>query len=333
MDLQWGYNNVQIKEGDEWKAAFTMHLGVHKPTVMFFGLTNLPATFQAMMNDILRDLINTGEVAAFMDNILVGIEDEKQHDKIVEEVLKRMEKNDLYIKPEKCIWKVREIDFLGLVMGSGGIKMQEEKVVGVLEWPRPKTVKEVQKLLGLANYYRQFIKYFTQIAKPMHKLVRKNKRWNCREEQEKVFEQLKQVFITRPVLVAPDLDREIRVEADASEYATRGVLSIKYKDEKWRPVAFISKSLNKAERNYEIHDREMLATVRCLDKWRHLLEGAQNKFEIWSNHKNLEYCGGSLWATCRMLIFFLFSFHFFSLIIPLFLLFSCYFRFFCHLII
>jgi len=94
----------------------------------------------------------------------------------VEEVLKRMEENDLYIKPEKCIWKVREIDFLGLVMGSGGIKMQEEKVVGVLEWPRPKTVKEMQKLLGLANYYRQFIKYFTQIAKPIHKLVRKNKR-------------------------------------------------------------------------------------------------------------------------------------------------------------
>jgi len=107
-----------------------------------------------MMNNILRDLINTGEVAVFMDNILVGTEEEKKHNKIVEEVLRRMEENDLYIKPEKCIWKVREINFLGLVMGSGGIKMQEEKVVGVLEWPRPKTVKEVQKFLGLANYYR-----------------------------------------------------------------------------------------------------------------------------------------------------------------------------------
>jgi len=100
---------------------------------MFFGLTNLPATFQAMMNDILRDLINTGEVAAFMDNVLVGTENERRHNKIVEEVLKRIEENDLYIKPEKCVWKVREIDFLGLVMGVGGIKMQEEKVAGVLE--------------------------------------------------------------------------------------------------------------------------------------------------------------------------------------------------------
>ena len=133
---------------------FTTHLGVYEPTVMFFGLTNSPATFQVIINDILRDLINTGEVAAFMDNVLVETEDEKQHDKIVEEVLKRMEENDLYIKPEKYIWKVREINFLGLIIGSGEIKMQEEKVAGVLEWPRPKTVKEMQKFLGLANYYR-----------------------------------------------------------------------------------------------------------------------------------------------------------------------------------
>jgi len=93
----------------------------------------------------------------------------------------------------------------------------------------------------------------------------------------------------QPVLVAPDLDKEMRVEANASEYATGGVLSMKYENEKWRPVAFISKSLNEAERNYEIHDKEILAIVRCLDEWRHLLEGAQNKFEIWSDHKNLEY--------------------------------------------
>jgi len=117
---------------------------------MFFGLTNLLATFQAIMNDILRDLINTGEVAAFMDNVLVRTEKEEKHNKIVKEVLKRMKENDLYVKLEKCVWKVREIDFLGLVMGSGEIKIQEEKVARVLEWPRPKMVKEVQKFLGLA---------------------------------------------------------------------------------------------------------------------------------------------------------------------------------------
>jgi len=152
-----------------------MHLGVYKPTVMFFGLTNLPATFQAIINDILRDLINTGEVVVFMDN-LVKIEEEKRYNEIVEEVLRRMEENNLYIKPEKCIWKVREIEFLGLVMGSGGIKIQKKKVAEVLEWPRPKTVKEVQKFLGLANYYRQLIKNFAKIAKLMYKLVRKDEK-------------------------------------------------------------------------------------------------------------------------------------------------------------
>ena len=128
------------------------------------------------MNDILRDLINTEEVAVFMDDILVGTVDERRHNKIVEEILRRMEANDLYINPEKCVWKVREVDFLGLVMGSEGIKMQKDKVVGVLNWPMPKTVKEVQKFLGLVNYYRQFIKDFAKIAKLLHKLVKKNEK-------------------------------------------------------------------------------------------------------------------------------------------------------------
>jgi len=114
---------VQVREGDKWKAVFMTHLGVYKLTVMFFGLTNSLATFQAIMNDILRDLINTGEVAVFMDNVLVGTEEEEKYDEIVEEVLRRMKENDLYVKPKKYIWKVREINFLGLVMGSGGIKM------------------------------------------------------------------------------------------------------------------------------------------------------------------------------------------------------------------
>jgi len=134
------------------------------------------------MNDILRDLIDTRDVVAFMDDILVGTEDEKQHKEIVEEVLKRIEKNDLYIKPEKYVWKIKEIDFLGLIIGAEEIKIQEEKVAGVLEWSRPKTVKEVQKFLELANYYRQFVKDFAKLAKPLHKLVRKDKKWNWEEK-------------------------------------------------------------------------------------------------------------------------------------------------------
>ena len=132
MDLRWGFNNVRIKEGDEWKGAFTTHIGFFEPTVMFFGMTNSPATFQAMMNEILRDLINEGKVAAFVDDVLVGTEIEEGCDEIVEEILRRLEENDLYIKPEKCVWKVRKIGFLGVVIGPNGIEIEEEKVDGVL---------------------------------------------------------------------------------------------------------------------------------------------------------------------------------------------------------
>ena len=120
MDLRWGYNNVRIKEGDEWKAAFTTYLGSFEPTVMCFGLTNSPATFQAMMNNLFRDMINKGDIATFIDDILVATKIEKGHDEIVEEVLRQLEENDLYVKPEKCVWKVREIGFLGVIMGPEG---------------------------------------------------------------------------------------------------------------------------------------------------------------------------------------------------------------------
>ena len=133
MDLRWGYNNVRIKEGNEWKAAFTMLEGLFEPTVMFFGLTNSPATFQAMVNKLLRDLINTGKIAVFIDDVIVGTETEEGHDELVAEVVKRLEENDLYVKSEKCKWKVREVEFLGVVIGLEGIKMEKEKVKGVLE--------------------------------------------------------------------------------------------------------------------------------------------------------------------------------------------------------
>jgi len=120
-------------------------------------------------------------------------------------------------------------------------------------------------------------------------LVKKEQKWKWEKEQEKAFEELKAGFTMEPVLAIPDIDREMRVEVDASDYATGGVLLTKCKDGKWRPVAFISKSLNTTERNYEIHDKEMLAVIRCVEAWRHYLEGAKLEFEIWTDHKNLQY--------------------------------------------
>jgi len=133
MDLRWGYNNVRIKEGDEWKAAFTIPEGSFEPMVMFFGLTNLPAMFQAMMNKLLRDLINMEKLATFIDNVIIETEEEERYNEMIAEVIKRLEENDLYIKPEKCKWKVREVGFLGVVIRPEGIKMKEEKVKDVLD--------------------------------------------------------------------------------------------------------------------------------------------------------------------------------------------------------
>jgi len=144
IDLQWGYNNVQIKKRDEWKVAFTTHVGSFEPMVMFFGMTNSPATFQGMMNEIMKDLINEGKVAVFVDDVLVGTDSKEGHNEIVKEVLKRLEENNLYVKPEKCTWKTNKVNFLGVVMGQGKIEIEEKKVEGVLSWSVPKTVRDIR---------------------------------------------------------------------------------------------------------------------------------------------------------------------------------------------
>ena len=232
------------------------------------------------MNKILRNLINKGKVAAFVDNVLVGTETEEGHDEIVKEILRRLEENDLYIKLEKCMWKARKIGFLEVVIGPDGIEIEAEKVDEVLNWPQLKNVKDIRKFLGHANYYRRFIKNFARIARPMNVLTWKDEKWWWEEAQQKAFEELKRIFTSKPVLAVPDLDKEFRVEADASNYVTGGVLSMKCLNKKWKPVAFISKSLSDTKRNYEIHNKEMLAVIRCLEAWRHFLEGMVVKFEI-----------------------------------------------------
>ena len=132
INLQWSFNNVRIKEEDEWKKVFTMYIGLFELTIMFFEITNSLATFQTMISEILRDLVNEGKVAAFVDDILVGTETKEGHNEVIEEVLKRLEKNNLYVKPEKCMWKVKKIGFLGVVIGPNGVEIEKEKVDGVL---------------------------------------------------------------------------------------------------------------------------------------------------------------------------------------------------------
>ena len=152
--------------------------GLFGLTVMFSELTNSPVTFQIIINEILWDLINTREVVSFIDNIIIKTEEKKEHDEIIEEVVKRLAENDLYVKLEKCKQKVGEVEFLRVVSGPEGIKIEEQKVKGMLDWLTLKQVKDIQKFLGLANYYQQFIKYFTSIARLLHDLVKKNQKWN-----------------------------------------------------------------------------------------------------------------------------------------------------------
>ena len=176
-----------------------------------------------------------------------------------------------------------------MVIRPVGIKMEEEKVKGVLDWPTPKCVKDVQKFLGLANYYHRFIEGFASIARPLHDMIKKDQKWDWTERQEEAFRELKERFTKEPVLAASDLDKKMRMEVDALDYTTGGVLLVECEDKLWRLVAFLSKSLNEMERNYEIHNKEMLAIIRGLENWRHLLESTHFKFEIWTDHKNLEY--------------------------------------------
>ena len=153
MDLRWGYNNVHIKENDEWKAAFTCFCRSFEPLVMYFGLCNSPATFQAMMNEIFTDMDDV--VVVYIDDLMIFTKTENQaeHDKIVWEVLRRLEENDLFMRPKKCTFCTTEVNFLGMIVRHDGTKMDQEKVKAILEWPEPKMVKGVRSFLGLANFY------------------------------------------------------------------------------------------------------------------------------------------------------------------------------------
>ena len=133
INLWWGYNNVRIKKEDKWKTAFSMPEGLFEPIVMFFGLTNSPVTFQAMINNLLRDLVVEEKVVVFIDDVMIVTETEEGHNKIVEEVLRRLEENDLFVKPEKCIWKIGKVKFLGVIIGEDRVRIEKKKMQGVIE--------------------------------------------------------------------------------------------------------------------------------------------------------------------------------------------------------
>jgi hypothetical protein len=289
LDIRWGYNNVRIKEGDEWKAAFRTNRGLFEPLVMYFGLCNSPATFQTMMNELLKELIDEGVVFVYMDDILIYTKTLQEHRHIVKRLLAILRANNLFLKPEKCIFEAEEVEFVGFIFRHGQIRMDPVKVKGVAEWPAPKNLSELLSFLGFINFYRRFIHDFAHIAEPLNVLKRKDVEWCWGQSQREAFEKLKGKILDEPVLLQPNPDRPYRLECDSSGYATGAILSQQGEDGKWHPVAFHSKSLDATQRNYPIHDMELISVIRSFEEWRHLLEGARHQIEIFNDHLNLTY--------------------------------------------
>ncbi|SJL07261.1 uncharacterized protein ARMOST_10604 [Armillaria ostoyae] len=287
LDVRWGYNNVRIKEGDEHKAAFRTNRGLFEPTVMFFGLTNSPATFQWMMNDIFKDLIASGKVTIYLDDILIFTKDLDEHRRIVRQVLQKLRENKLFLKAEKCEFEVLETEYLGVIISEGQVRMDPVKLAGIAEWPTPTKKKELQSFLGFTNFYRKFIKNYSKVVRALTQLTG-NAEWTWGAAQNQAFQQLKKQMAEDVILAIPTPNGRFRVEADASNGAIGAVLS-QEQEGKWRPVAFMSKALTATERNYEIYDKELLAIMLALSEWRHYLMGALEDVEIWTDHQNLQY--------------------------------------------
>ena len=284
LDLRGAYNLIRMMKGEEWKTAFRTRYGHYEYKVMPFGLTNAPATCQQMINDALRDLLDV-TVVAYLDDILVYSEDPAKHEEHVKQVLERLAKYNLRLKPEKCEWSKEEVKFLGFMIGRNSIRIDPDKLRAVHEWKTPTNVKEVQSFLGFVNYNRKFIKHFSQIGAPLHNLTRKDKPYEWTEKCEQAFQKLKQACISEPVLRMFDPKKPIRIETDASDLAIGGCLTQEY-DGKWHPIAYHSRKMSPAEQNYDIHDKELLTIVECLDQWRVYAEGAPG-LNIYTDHKNL----------------------------------------------
>jgi hypothetical protein len=262
FDVRWGYNNICIRKGDEWKAAFTTNWGLFKPLVMFFGLTNSPATFQALMNSIFADLIAKGVIAVYLDNILIYTKTIKEHRKVTCKVLCCLEKNDLYLRPAKCKSECTKVEYLGMLIRENHVSMDPAKVQAVTDWPAPWNLKDIRGFLGFANFYCHFIEGFACTARPLNDLTKKDVPWSWGQSQRKAFTKLKARFTSCPVLVMWQPDLETRMEVDASAFATGGVISQKQTlDGLHHPIAFRSESLSKPERNHEVYNRKLLAIV------------------------------------------------------------------------
>jgi RNase H-like domain found in reverse transcriptase/Integrase zinc binding domain/Reverse transcriptase (RNA-dependent DNA polymerase) len=286
FDIWWGYNNVWIQSGDKWKAAFKTNWGLYEPTVMFFGMCNSLATFQAMMDKIFKKEIKEDLIIVYMDDILAFLKTIDGHKKIE---LEKAWEYDLYFKAKKCKFRKQKIEYLELVVEEGKLAMDPAKLKGILDWPAPKTVKEVRSFIGFGNFYHHFVKGFSHLAHPLYDLLKKDKKFVWSEECQESFDQLKKWFTEKPVLIMPDHSKPFQIQVDSSLFATGGILTQMDTNGDRHPCAYLSKSLMKEQRNYDTGDRELLAIVRALKEWRHYIQGSGHTTIVLSDHDNLQH--------------------------------------------
>ena len=239
-----------------------------------------------MMNAILRPVIVEGKVQVYMDDILVYTLTIEEHRELVRRVLQILKENKLFLKPEKCEFEKEQVNYLGVVVSAKGVSVDPKKVEAIKTWPRPKWLVEVQEFIGFLNFYRRFIEGFSKIARPLHNLTKKGAEFIWTDECQSAFDELKERITSAPILAMARDEGLMKIEADACQYAVGGIL-LQEQNGEYKPIAYYSKSLNDTERNYDIHDRELLAIMKTLKEWRHYVVG--KPVEIWTDHKNLEY--------------------------------------------
>jgi len=291
IDLRTGFYQILINEADRHKTAFTTSQGLFEYNVLPMGLCNSPGVFMQLMNDTFADFLNKF-VLVFLDDIIVYSNTLEEHEQHVRQALGRLREQRLYAKASKSALCKREVEFLGHMVGEHGLRVMEDKIEAVRDWPTPTNIRELRAFLGLAGYYRRFVRDFSKIALPLTELTRNVTRkkldlsWGTK--QQLAFVELKCALQSTPVLVLPDLNKEFVVHCDASGYAVGAVLQQDH-GKGLQPVAFMSKKMVGAETRYPVHEQELLAIMSALTTWRHYLEGASQLVRVRTDHKSLTH--------------------------------------------
>ena len=286
LDLRSGFHQIKIHPDDREKTAFRTRFGSYEYTVLPMGLCNAPGTFMQLMNETFRDMLDRC-VLVFLDDILIFSKTKAEHLQHLREVFERLRKQKLYVKYSKCEFMQGEVEFLGHRIGKGGLAVSPDKIAAIQEWRQPKNETEVRSFLGLANFYRRFVKDYSKIALPLSELTKNEMKFEWGERQQKAFDALKAALTSAPVLIIPDPKLPYTLNCDACDYATGATLQQDHGNG-LQPVAFRSRKLTPAERNYDVREKEFLALIDACSHWRPYLHGVQ-PFKLLSDHDSLKY--------------------------------------------